>query len=71
MRFVYDRLPNERIDMYQGLRTDFHDREQHIVNKRFPELEKAREAFMGPIKNKSPLKKMQADDLCKFSSDVY
>ena len=48
MRVYYERVPQERIDEFHNLRVTDEDRSQKLVNKRFPELSAAREAFLGP-----------------------
>ena len=45
------------------------NRGQKMVVNRFPELNKAREAFLGP-ENKLPKKQAQATDVVEFSNMV-
>ena len=42
-----------------------------MINIRFPELEKAREEFLGKEPNRSPNKNLHADEIKKFSEVVY
>ena len=51
VRVYYERVPSEKIQEFHGLRQADVDRSQKLVNKRFPELPAAREAFLGPEKN--------------------
>lgn len=41
------------------------------MNKRFPELENARKEFLGKDPDRSPNKKLHANELVKFSQVVY
>jgi hypothetical protein len=41
------------------------------LNKRFPELEKARENFLGKEPERSPYKKIHTGEIKKFSEVVY
>jgi archaellum biogenesis protein FlaJ (TadC family) len=59
-KFVYERVPNERIDQYQSWRKSDLERDQYLVNRRFPELDKAREAYQGKDADRSPLKNQHA-----------
>lgn len=45
--FIYDRVPLDRIDQYQTWRLADSQRDQSLINKRFPELERAREEYLG------------------------
>ena len=62
-------MPQERIDEFHQVRAVDVDRTQKMVNNRFPELSAAREAFLG-FDNKLPPKKVQADEVVKFSEVV-
>ena len=46
-RFVYDRGPSDRVFEYARWRVEDGDRDHKFVNRRFPELENARRAFLG------------------------
>jgi hypothetical protein len=48
LKFYYDRIPEERIDEFAYTRRVDEDRSQKRVNKLFPELNAAREAYLGP-----------------------
>lgn len=41
------------------------------MNKRFPELEKAREQYLGKEPTRFPNKKLHAQEVKKFSEVVY
>ena len=45
------------------------DRSQKMVNNRFPELDSARQAFLGN-QNKLPPKKVQAEEVVHFAGVV-
>ena len=45
-QFVYDRVPDDRMDQYSTWRQFDRKRDKLITNSRFPELSKAREDFM-------------------------
>jgi hypothetical protein len=42
-----------------------------MLNRRFPELEKARENYLGKEPTRSPNKNLHASELKKFSEVVY
>ena len=68
-RHYYERVPQERVDEYNQLRTIDVDRSQKMVNNRFPELQAAREAFLGKdVKNAS--KKQHANEIVDFANVV-
>lgn len=69
--FIYDRVPPARIDQYLNWRKFDQERHQKLTNNRFPELEKAREEFLGKEEDRSPHKKMHTQELIKFSEVVY
>lgn len=60
MPFVYDRVPPERLDHYKHQRHQDHMREQYLINKRFPQLEVAREEYLGKEILRSPAKNIHA-----------
>ena len=65
-------MPNDRIEQYNQWRTeDWNGREQYLINSRFPQLSRAREAYLGNSPPKSPLKKQHAEEITKFSEVVY
>ena len=56
--FIYDRVPDERTEMYGTWRKDCEERDGHVLNRRFPELEKAKADFVGEEPNRSSNKKL-------------
>ena len=68
-KHFYERVPQERIDEFQQVRTVDVNRNQKMVNNRFPELSAAREAFLGN-EGKLPTKKIQADEVVNFANVV-
>ena len=68
-KHFYERVPQERIDEFQQVRSVDINRNQKMVNNRFPELSAAREAFLGD-EGKLPNKKIQADEVVNFASVV-
>ena len=62
-------VPQERIDEYHQVRAVDVDRSQKMVNNRFPELNAAREAFLGS-ENKLPAKTVQAREVSNFATVV-
>ena len=68
-RHFYDRVTNEKIDEYDALRNFNADRKQKLINNRFPELQAAREAFLG-TEQKAPKKKELAKEVVEFSNAV-
>lgn len=70
-KFVYERVPFERIEQYQTWRETDRQREQYLVNRRFPELDKAREAYLGKEPERTGRKNLHAQEIIKFSDVVY
>lgn len=68
-KHFYERVPQERVDEFNQIRTADIDRSQKMVNNRFPELSEARTAFLG-LENKLPSKQVQAQEVVKFSEVV-
>ena len=68
-KHFYERVPQERIDEYHQVRAVDVDRSQKMVNNRFPELNAAREAFLGS-ENKLPAKTVQAREVSNFATVV-
>jgi len=56
--FIYDRVPEERTEMYGTWRKDCEERDGYVLNRRFPELEKAKADFVGEEPNRSSNKKL-------------
>lgn len=64
-------MPAERVEQFATWRGTDHQRDQYLVNRRFPELEKAREAYLGKEPDRSPRKNQHVQELIKFSDVVY
>lgn len=65
--FSYDRVPVQCVEQYSALREEDLSREQYLINRRFPELEQAREAFLGQEVARSPLKNQHAYEIEQYS----
>ena len=46
-KHFYERVPQERMDEFKKIRVADMERSKKLVNNRFPELDAAREAFLG------------------------
>ncbi len=46
-------------------------REQYLINKRFPQLEVAREEYLGKEISRTPAKNLHAQEVKDFSKVVY
>ena len=70
--FVYDRVPSQRLDQYKQWRQMDQDRAHKFVFKRFPELEQAKDDYLGRVQDsKLPTKNMHAKEITQFSDVVY
>lgn len=70
--FVFDRVPNERMDQYLQQRQYDQSRDYKFMHKLFPALEGAKEQYMGQKESdRSPNRKLHSNEVIKFSDVVY
>ena len=55
-KHYFERVPQERIDEFQKIRVADMERSKKMVSNRFPELDAAREAFLGTESRLPPKK---------------
>ena len=64
-------MPEARLNEFGQWHNYYNTRDQQLINRRFPNLEQARQGYFGVDKAKSPLKKLHTKDLVTLSQVVY
>ena len=63
----YNRVPERRLSDFSEWHKVYVSRDQHLINRRFPQLKQAREGYFGVEKDKHPQRSLHTQDLINMS----